>query len=107
MTLGEDDTELGPRKVPGFTQRKQNSTSLKAETGVRNQLVDDGVGKRLKAGFRNKEMVVKVEVRSRVGFIVDGQSIGPLGVKVICGGVSLKRLEAGFMPKCTINTLKW
>jgi hypothetical protein len=69
--------------------------------------VDDGEGKRLKAGFLSKDLVVHVLVRTGVGLIVNGVRIGPLDAKVLCGGVSFKRLESGVMPKCTINTLKW
>jgi hypothetical protein len=54
---------LGSEDVGGFTQGKKNTTSLKVETGVRNQLVDDGEGTRLKAGFLSKDLVVHVQVR--------------------------------------------
>lgn len=107
VTAGEEDTDLGSEEVNGFTQGKRNTTSLKVETGVKNQLVDDGEGTRLKAGFVSKNLVVKVEVRTGVGLVVNGVRIGPLGVKVLCGGVSFNRLESGVMPKCAINTLKW
>ncbi|XP_050280189.1 NDR1/HIN1-like protein 6 [Quercus robur] len=102
-----DPTELGSGKVAGFTQRKRNTTSLKVETNVKNQLVDDGEGAKLKASFKSKGLVVSVEARTGLGYIVRGLKIGPLGVKVLCGGVSLKGLEDGKIPKCTINTLKW
>lgn len=107
LTAGEEGTELGSEDVAGFTQERKNTTSLKVETGVRNQLVDDGEGTRLKAGFLSKDLVVNVQVRTGVGLIVNGARIGPLPVKVLCGGVSFNRLESGVMPKCTINTLKW
>ncbi|KAG6667019.1 hypothetical protein I3843_01G067300 [Carya illinoinensis] len=103
----EEDTEVGSKDVPEFTQGMANTTSIKVETGVKNQLVDDGEGRQLKARFHSQELVVNVEVRSGVGFFVDGLRIGPLGVKVLCGGVSLKKLETGDMPKCTVTTLKW
>ena len=102
-----DQTELGSGKVAGFTQRKGNTTSLKVETNVKNQLVDDGEGAKLKASYKSKGLVVSVEARTSLGYIVQGLKIGPLGVKVLCGGVSLKGLEDGKIPKCTINTLKW
>lgn len=109
MTVGgeADPTELGSKGVDGFTQKRRNITSLKVETVVKNQVVDDGDGSKLKARFQSKGLVVSVEVQSGLGFIVEGLKIGPLGVKVLCGGVSLKRLESGDMPSCTINTLKW
>ncbi|XP_018827869.1 NDR1/HIN1-like protein 6 [Juglans regia] len=103
----DEDTEVGSEDVPEFTQGMTNITSMKVETGVKNQLVDDGEGRKLKARFQNKELVVNVEVRSGVGFYVDGLRIGPLAVKVLCGGVSLKVLETGDMPKCTVTILKW
>ncbi|GMY23824.1 NDR1/HIN1-like protein 6 [Fagus crenata] len=109
VTVGgeADPTELGSKDVDGFTQKRRNITSLKVETVVKNQVVDDGDGSKLKARFQSKGLVVSVEVQSGLGFIVEGLKIGPLGVKVLCGGVSLKRLESGDTPSCTINTLKW
>ena len=107
VTVGEDETELGSKEVSGFTQGKKNTTSLKVETSVKNQLVDDGSGTKLKNGFKNKGLVVDVEARTRVGFIVQGLKIGTVGVNALCGAVSLKKLDSGDMPKCSVNLFKW
>ncbi|XP_062090595.1 NDR1/HIN1-like protein 6 [Humulus lupulus] len=107
VTAGGDDTEFGSQQVSGFTQGKKNTTSLKIETAVKNQLVDDGLGTKLKNGFKNKGLVVDVEARTRVGFIVQGMKIGTVEVDALCGGVSLKKLDSGDMPKCSVNLFKW
>lgn len=107
VTAGKEETALGSTDVMGFTQGKRNTTSLKLETRVTNQLVDDGEGSRLKSSFSSKDLVVNLNVKSGVGLIVDGFRIGPLAVKVSCGGVSFKRLHSGDTPKCTVTTLKW
>lgn len=103
----EDDADLGSKDVPGFTQGKKNTTSLKVETKVQSVLVNDGEGTKLKDRFRSNGLVVNVVVRSKLGFIVNGLKIGPLGFKVLCRGLSMKKLESGGMKGCTINILKW
>lgn len=101
------DTELGTKDVGGFTQGKGNTTSLKVETTVKNQLVDDGIGRRLKNGYKSKELVVNIEGKTHVGYIVQGVKIGTAEVGVFCGGVSLKKLDSGDMPKCSLDLLQW
>jgi hypothetical protein len=39
----------------GSRRGRKNTTSFKVETAVRNQLVDDGEGTRLKAGFLRRK----------------------------------------------------
>ncbi|KAJ0053371.1 hypothetical protein Pint_00533 [Pistacia integerrima] len=106
MSAGKDkDIDFGSTNLAGFTQAKNNMTSLKIET-KNNQLVEDGVGPRLMSRYKNKDMVVNVEVRTTVGVEWNGWKIRPLGVNVFCGGVTLKTLNRE-MPRCTINLLKW
>ncbi|KAG6663631.1 NDR1/HIN1-like protein 6 [Carya illinoinensis] len=107
VTFGEDETKVGSEELPKFTQKKSSTTSLKVETGVTNQRVDGEEGNRLKAGFQSKELMVKMEIRIAVGFLLDALRIGPLEMKVLCDGVSLMALEAGATHKCTLDTLKW
>ncbi|KAH7578016.1 hypothetical protein JRO89_XS01G0328900 [Xanthoceras sorbifolium] len=106
ITTGDDDEiDLGSTKLPGFTQAKKNTTSLKIETKS-DQLIDPGPATRLKRRQKNKDLVVKVVVRSSVGLGVGGWKMRPVGVNVICGDVSLKRLDSS-MPRCIINIFKW
>lgn len=105
VTAGKNkDVALGSVKVPGFSQAKKNVTRLKIETKS-NEIVDNGEGPRLVSRYRNKELVVNVAVRTSVGVGIQGLKIRPLGVNILCGGVSLKALNQ--MPKCTFNFLKW
>ncbi|XP_038684521.1 uncharacterized protein LOC119984580 isoform X2 [Tripterygium wilfordii] len=107
VTVGKDrETKLGSAFVDGFTQKKKNITSLKIETQVKDRLVDDSTGEKLREAYKNKGLVVNVAVRSKVGLGVEGIKIGFLSVNVLCGDVSLKKLD-NVMPKCTINMFKW
>lgn len=108
VTVGErTETDLGSSSVPGFTQETKNTTVLKFTAVDKSLLVEDGVGAKLRAQFRSRDLVVFMEVRTSVGLGVESWKIGTMGVHVLCGGVSLKKLDGGAMPKCTINLLKW
>lgn len=103
---GDDETSLGSGKVVGFKQAPKNATSLKVQTQVRNQMVDDRIAKKLTARFEGKEMVVNVDATTKVGFGVGGFKVGMLGINLKCGGVTMNQLDSA-MPKCSVNTLKW
>ncbi|XP_044464367.1 uncharacterized protein LOC123194924 [Mangifera indica] len=106
VSAGQDKgIELGSTHVAGFSQAKNNMTTLKIET-KNNQLVEDGVGPRLMSRYKNKDIVVNVEIRTTVGVEWKGWRIKALRVNIVCGGVTLKTLNRD-MPKCTINLLKW
>ncbi|XP_021653787.2 uncharacterized protein LOC110645074 [Hevea brasiliensis] len=109
MILGKDQgTELGSTTLPGFTQGKRNTTSLKIETHVKNQLIDDGNASRLKTRFKHRNLVVNLRVKTSVGLgVVKGFEVGMLAVDVLCDGITMKEIDGGHMPECTIRTLKW
>ncbi|KAF2291228.1 hypothetical protein GH714_020748 [Hevea brasiliensis] len=108
MILGNQGTELGSTTLPGFTQGKRNTTSLKIETHVKNQLIDDGNASRLKTRFKHRNLVVNLRVKTSVGLgVVKGFEIGMLAVDVLCDGITMKEIDGGHMPECTIRTLKW
>ncbi|XP_011650715.1 NDR1/HIN1-like protein 6 isoform X2 [Cucumis sativus] len=100
-------TELGSMIVPSFIQSEENTTSLKIETMVSNETVDDGAGRNLNSGNRTGELVVNVEARTKIGFVVDGRRMPPVKIEVSCGSVSLKRLDRGNVPKCSIHLRRW
>ncbi|KAJ4870651.1 Late embryogenesis abundant (LEA) hydroxyproline-rich glycoprotein family [Raphanus sativus] len=103
---GNDETGMGETTVSGFRQGPKNSTSVKVETSVKNQLLDMGLAKRLSAKFQSKDLVMNVVARTKVGLGVGGIKIGMLAVNLRCGGVSLNKLDTD-SPKCILNTLKW
>ncbi|KAI9182298.1 hypothetical protein LWI28_023983 [Acer negundo] len=103
---GGDEIDFGSTKVPGFTQAKKNVTSLKIETKSTDQLIEQVAATKLKRLHNNKNLKVKVVVRSSVGLGVGGWKMRPVGFNVICGDMSLKSLDSA-MPKCTINMFKW
>lgn len=103
---GNDETGMGETTVNGFRQGPKNSTSVKVETTVKNQLVERGLAKRLATKFQSKDLVINVVAKTKVGLGVAGIKIGMLAVNLRCGGVSLNKLDTD-SPKCSLNTLKW
>nr|BAC41966.1 unknown protein [Arabidopsis thaliana] len=103
---GNDETGMGETTMNGFRQGPKNSTSVKVETTVKNQLVERGLAKRLAAKFQSKDLVINVVAKTKVGLGVGGIKIGMLTVNLRCGGVSLNKLDTD-SPKCILNTLKW
>ncbi|KAL0711395.1 hypothetical protein Bca4012_018373 [Brassica carinata] len=103
---GNDETGMGETTIDGFRQGPKNSTSVKVETSVKNQLLERGLAKRLSAKFQSKDLVINVVAKTKVGLGVGGMKIGMLAVNLRCGGVSLNKLDTD-SPKCTLNTLKW
>lgn len=104
-TDDSDGTDLGSGRVDSFSQATKNVTRLKIVT-KNEDVIEQEAATRLKRRFRNKDLVVKVVVRSSVGLGVGRFMIRPVGVNVICGDVSLRKLDSS-MPKCTINIFKW
>lgn len=104
---GGEETELGTKEIEKFTQGKKNTTSLKVETVMKNCVVNDGLGTKLKKGYKNGDLKVKVEAKTGLGFVVEGWKVGPIGININCGRVKLKRVESGEIPKCSIEMLKW
>ncbi|XP_006295826.2 NDR1/HIN1-like protein 6 [Capsella rubella] len=103
---GNDETGMGATTVNGFRQGPKNSTSVKVETTVKNQLVERALAKRLATKFQSKDLVINVVAKTKVGLGVAGVKIGMLAVNLRCGGVSLNKLDTD-SPKCILNTLKW
>lgn len=101
------DLNLGSKTIPGFTINAKEVTILKAETSVTGQILGDKEGKDLKGKFRSREFVPSVEVRTRAGVKLEELKIGTVGITVVCGEVTLKKLQGGEMPKCSITLLKW
>ncbi|KAJ7962519.1 putative Late embryogenesis abundant hydroxyproline-rich glycoprotein family [Quillaja saponaria] len=102
-----NDTVLGSKNLPKFSVGKKNTTSLKVVTSVKNQLVPDGIGTKLKSQISSKDLMVFVNVKTKAGLVAKGWNAGTMEVNVLCGNVKLKNLENGEMPKCTINLLEW
>ncbi|WCJ22373.1 Late embryogenesis abundant (LEA) hydroxyproline-rich glycoprotein family [Euphorbia peplus] len=103
----DEDTDLGSTTIPRFQQKPKNTTNVKIETSVRNEIVQDGLGLKLYSEFRNKKMVVNVRVKTSVGVAFWGVEIGMLAVDVFCEDIRLDQIEDGVMPKCSIHTFKW
>ncbi|XP_028770393.1 NDR1/HIN1-like protein 13 [Neltuma alba] len=107
ISTDDGNVNLGEKTIPAFSIKAKEVTLLKAETRVKDQILLDSEGKNLRGKFRSREFVPSVEVQTRVGMSVQSLKIGTVGISVVCGEVTLKKLEGGAMPKCTITLLKW
>uniref|UniRef100_A0A7N0UFT2 Late embryogenesis abundant protein LEA-2 subgroup domain-containing protein n=1 Tax=Kalanchoe fedtschenkoi TaxID=63787 RepID=A0A7N0UFT2_KALFE len=101
--------DLGLARQSGFVQGKRNTTSLKFMTNVKDLAVGDSRGATLRAKWMSRELAVSVELKSGVGYVGGGLRSRTVGVRVVCGNVTLKKLEddGDGLPKCTINFFKW
>ena len=107
VSLSTDGVDLGIGKSQEFTQAKMNTTVLKFTVPAKNQLVEHAVAQRLTGGIRTKRLVVATEIRTGIGVGIDGWSTMRPSVKVVCGGLTLKAIEGGAVPKCKITVFKW
>ncbi|KAK1281527.1 hypothetical protein QJS10_CPB22g00079 [Acorus calamus] len=116
---GDNDDEvvnLGSGTAEGFEQGRKNTTVVKLTAEVREEMVDDDAGERLRERLnknknKNKngedEVRYMVEMRTRLGLVVNGRRSGTVPVRVRCGWVSFREMERGESPRCNINILKW
>ncbi|KAK9910250.1 hypothetical protein M0R45_034218 [Rubus argutus] len=98
---------LGLKELSGFTQKKGNTRSIKFDLVVKNRQLNDAVAKKLRNQYVSKVLRVGVETKTRLGYVVKGWRIGTMDIDVLCGGVTMKEIHAGSMPKCNINAYKW
>lgn len=103
------NADLGEQTVPGFSQGRDNVTTLKFGMKVQNEIVDDQSAEGLKKGFKSRNLLVNVEIRSRIGVKASGwTTTGFVPVTVMCAGIRLNRVEGGGdMPKCRVELLDW
>ncbi|KAI3974852.1 hypothetical protein MKX01_004963 [Papaver californicum] len=101
----EDNVDLGTAVVPAFRQGRRSTTVLSFKTSTKHLLIDDDMGLRLKNQLHDNNMVVDVEVKTRVGVVIESWKLGMMDVKVVCENVQVK--SNGGDPKCKINLLKW
>lgn len=105
---GGDEIDLGRGSVKGFVQLKKNVTSLKFVSNVKHVVIGDSIGMKMKGKWKNGDIGVNVEVKTGVGFGSSGWRLRPVGVRVVCENVTLKKVDHGdALPKCTINLFKW
>ncbi|XP_073281799.1 uncharacterized protein [Primulina huaijiensis] len=71
------DTDLGQVTVPGFTQDKNNVTTLKFTTRAEKEILESKIAEELSNGFKNRKLVMNVEGESGIGIkISSGWAIG-------------------------------
>ncbi|GAB4844557.1 hypothetical protein Ancab_037939 [Ancistrocladus abbreviatus] len=105
--MADGETNLGSASVGGFTQEKKNVTVLKFTTQMEKEEIDGSTANRLSSRVKSQSVLIDAEGNTKVGIGVGKLKIGMLGVNLRCGDMSLKQLNDGNPPKCTINTLQW
>lgn len=103
---------LGSTKFPGFNQHTKNTTLLKvkAKLSKAGEMIDDTVGSRLKSQFHSKTLKFSVTIKTKLSAHIIGGVTVSLPLKIACGGGSdatLKRINTGSLPRCSINMLRW
>ncbi|XP_073309967.1 uncharacterized protein, partial [Primulina huaijiensis] len=102
-------TNLGQVTVPGFMQDKNNVTTLKLTASSEKEILESKRAEELSNGFKNKKLVINVEIESGIGIKSSGWAVGTVEVKVLCCGVTLSQVRQGgaAAPKCRIKILDW
>ncbi|OIV91989.1 hypothetical protein TanjilG_07728 [Lupinus angustifolius] len=103
VTAENGDLDLGTTTVPGFEVKEKEMKELNAGTKIKDIALNERLGKKV----GGKEIVPVVNIRTKSGVGLSGWKSWKIGVSVVCGDKSLKQLEAGDTPKCTLTTLKW
>ncbi|KAH1196120.1 NDR1/HIN1-like protein 13 [Glycine soja] len=101
------DLNLGSTKVAGFTVKEKGVTELKAETSVKELALNEKQRRRLKSAVESKALVPTVEVRTKTGVGLEGWNSPSISVTVVCGDATVRQLDKGDPPLCSITLLKW
>jgi len=98
---------LGEQTLPGFTQGKNNVTTLKFTIKASQELLAKKDADMIINGFKNKNLVVSPEVRTGIGLKGNGWKTGIVQVDVICAGLTLNQIQNSATPECHIKLLDW
>ncbi|RZC09390.1 hypothetical protein D0Y65_015920 [Glycine soja] len=101
------DLNLGSTKVAGFTVKEKGVTGLKAETSVKELALNERQRRRIKSVVESKALVARVEIRTKIGLGLRGWNSPSISVTIVCGDVTMRQLQNGDPPLCSITLLKW
>ncbi|GAU13632.1 hypothetical protein TSUD_347360 [Trifolium subterraneum] len=101
------ELNLGSTNVAAFDVKVRDMTALKAETKVRNEVLDAKQRRKLKSVFESKALTPSVEVKTKTNLMVQGWKSMMVDVTVVCGDVTLKQIQNGDMPHCSSTIFKW
>ncbi|XP_020213011.2 NDR1/HIN1-like protein 13 isoform X1 [Cajanus cajan] len=107
ISADDGDVNLGSTNLAGFSVRERAVAGLKAETKVSNQALSERQRRRLKGAVVGKALAPSLEFRTKTGVTLQGWNSPYLAITVVCGGVTMRELEKGGPPRCTITFLKW
>ncbi|XP_027351027.1 NDR1/HIN1-like protein 6 [Abrus precatorius] len=101
------ELNLGSTKVAKFKVKEKQVKELKAETKVRNQALDVRQKRKLNGVLESKALTPTVQVRTRTGVGLQGWNSATLPITVVCGGITMRQLQNGDTPRCSVTLLKW
>ena len=107
VSANNADLNLGSAKVAGLEVKEKEVAELKVETRVKGVALDERQRKRVKGMVQSRGLVPNVEVRSRAGVGTQRWKSGKIGVTLVCGGGTMRQLENGDAPICTVTVLRW
>jgi len=103
----KNGANLGEQTLPGFTQKKNKVKTLKFTIKASEELLAKKDADKLINGFKNKNLVMSIEVRTGMRLKGNGWKTGTIQVNVICAGITLNQIQNGAMPKCRIKLFDW
>ncbi|QCD77557.1 hypothetical protein DEO72_LG1g1182 [Vigna unguiculata] len=107
VSADDGNLSLGSSKVAGFVVEQQGLAQVKAATKVTKLALDDRLRRKLKGAVESKALTPTVEIRTKTSVGLQGWNSPSIAVTVVCGGVTMRRLENGDPPLCSITLLQW
>ncbi|PIN20672.1 hypothetical protein CDL12_06653 [Handroanthus impetiginosus] len=113
------DVDIGDGSIPGFTQGKKNTTTLRTVISSSNTPIPDGTDiSALKSSLKSKSLLLKIQFETKVMAKIGKIKTKNLKIRVTCDGIKIS-IPSGKMPtvattskvKCKadprIKIIKW
>ncbi|KAK7285811.1 hypothetical protein RJT34_20592 [Clitoria ternatea] len=101
------DISLGWTNVGGFTVKEKEVTELKCGTSVKGVPLNEKQRRKLMGAYESKALVPSVELRTKTGVRLQGWNSSHLSLTVLCGDLTIRQLQKGEVPPCSIALLGW
>ncbi|RDY03326.1 NDR1/HIN1-like protein 13, partial [Mucuna pruriens] len=107
ISAEKGELDLGSTNLAGFSVKEKGVAELKAETRVRDRALNERQRRRLKSVVESKALVPTLELRTKTGVALQGWNSPYLSVTVVCGDVTMRQLQNGDPPLCSITLFNW
>ncbi|KAG2395319.1 hypothetical protein LR48_Vigan10g161600 [Vigna angularis] len=107
VSADDGNLSLGSSTVAGFVVEHKGLAQVKAATKVRKLALEDRQMRKLKGKVESKALTPTVEIQTKTSVGLQGWKSPSIAVTIVCGGVTMRRLENGDPPLCSITLLKW